>query len=68
MHLNESDKKELLQIARHTLEKYLAGNSIQEIKSLSPVLLQKTGAFVTLHKQGELRGCIGHLISDGPLW
>src|SRR5262249_53932652 len=26
------------------------------------------GAFVSLHKQGELRGCIGHLISDLPLF
>ncbi len=68
MMLSEADQKQLLQLARHTLEKYLAGNSIQEIESVNPALQQKTGAFVTLHRQEELRGCIGHLISQEPLW
>jgi AmmeMemoRadiSam system protein A len=27
----------------------------------------RQGAFVTLKKQGELRGCIGHLAEDTPL-
>ena len=26
------------------------------------------GAFVSLHKQGRLRGCIGHFGEDTPLW
>ncbi len=30
-------------------------------------LLQKCGAFVSLHKQGRLRGCIGHFGEDTPL-
>lgn len=68
MILSETDQKELLQITRHTLEKYLLGHSIQEIQSVTPALQQKTGAFVTLHRQGELRGCIGHLVSNEPLW
>lgn len=68
MMLSDENQKELLQLARHTLEKYLAGRSTQEIKSENPALQQKTGAFVTLHNHGDLRGCIGYLISEDPLW
>lgn len=28
--------------------------------------LPRCGAFVTLHLEGRLRGCIGHIISDDP--
>ena len=33
----------------------------------SEALAATCGAFVTLHKGGRLRGCIGHLSSDRPL-
>ncbi|WP_045216922.1 AmmeMemoRadiSam system protein A [Desulfonatronovibrio magnus] len=29
---------------------------------------EKLGAFVTLKIKGKLRGCIGHIIGDKPLW
>jgi len=35
---------------------------------LTPSLETECGAFVTLHKKGRLRGCIGHLTGDMPLW
>src|SRR4051812_8131075 len=28
---------------------------------------RRGGVFVTLHARGELRGCIGHIESDGPI-
>ncbi len=31
-------------------------------------LRQHCGAFVTLKKRGRLRGCIGHVVGDRPLW
>ncbi|GFK92942.1 hypothetical protein NNJEOMEG_00770 [Fundidesulfovibrio magnetotacticus] len=31
-------------------------------------LTEPLGAFVTLHLGGELRGCIGRIVGDGPLW
>lgn len=31
-------------------------------------LNEKFGAFVTLKRQGRLRGCIGHLVGDRPLF
>ena len=33
-----------------------------------PALNQKQGAFVTIKKEGELRGCIGAFQPDFPLW
>ncbi len=65
--LNKSQRQILLKIARDTLENYLAGRKLPELKSDDPVLLEKRGVFVTLRKKGELRGCIGTLIPQEPL-
>ncbi|MGC8633273.1 MAG: AmmeMemoRadiSam system protein A [Candidatus Limnocylindrales bacterium] len=37
-------------------------------RALPPVLLTPAAAFVTLHEGGELRGCMGTLEFDRPLW
>jgi len=68
--LNQSDKNELLRIARSTIDVYLKENRIPEIdgSTLSPGLKTKVGVFVTLKKAGELRGCIGHFEADKPLF
>jgi AmmeMemoRadiSam system protein A len=66
--LTEQDQQDLLRIARESLEIYLRGQDPRPIRSELPNLLHPVGAFVSLHKQGELRGCIGHLISDLPLF
>ncbi len=66
--LNETAQKELLSIARKTLESFLRGDNTTSIQTSLPTLQQKTGAFVTLHYHGELRGCIGHLVSNIPLF
>lgn len=68
--LSELEKKELLSIARNTIREYLNSYktiSLEEDK-LPPALLQKAGAFVTLKKKGELRGCIGHFEADNPVY
>ena len=36
--------------------------------ALPPVLLTPAAAFVTLHERGELRGCMGNLEFEQPLW
>jgi len=68
--LTDSDKKELLQIARTTIKTYLQESQTAsiDVESLSTSLLSKAGAFVTLKKAGELRGCIGHFEADKPLY
>ncbi|MCL5408811.1 MAG: AmmeMemoRadiSam system protein A [Candidatus Omnitrophica bacterium] len=66
--LNEKQKKELLKIARETLEYYLAGKHLPEIKISDPLLKEKRGVFVTLHNKGNLCGCIGMIIPEEQLY
>jgi len=67
-YLNEQARKELLSIARNTLEKYLAESKVSRIEPSAPVLREHAGAFVSLHKGGELRGCIGQITQDRALY
>jgi len=68
--LGSIEREKLLSVARETIASYLTDRSIPEIDpgSLPPALLQKAGAFVTLKKNGDLRGCIGHFEADKALY
>ncbi len=61
-------KKRLLEIARQTITEYLTTGKILSFPEADPRLLAVEGAFVTLHRAGELRGCIGNIIGRGPLY
>lgn len=52
----------LLRIARDSLECYARNGARIHVEdyALTPALQEKCGAFVTLRKHGELRGCIGY--------
>ncbi|MFH0732250.1 MAG: AmmeMemoRadiSam system protein B [Candidatus Omnitrophota bacterium] len=66
--LNQKQKTRLLEIARGTIENYInKKGAVLEIKEDDPVLNKELGAFVTLHKNGQLRGCIGNMIGRGAL-
>ena len=65
--LSDEDKRALKQIAYKSIKDSLDGKSISHPSTLTPHLLSKCGAFVSLHKQGSLRGCIGHFGEDTPL-
>ena len=69
--LSEDDKRKLKQIALQSIKDSLDGKPIGNLPPLtnhqSP-LKSKCGAFVSLHKQGRLRGCIGHFGEDVPLY
>ncbi len=65
--LSASDKLALLQLARQRIASRLDG-SVPEIKiEATPAMQAVMGAFVTLHKQGQLRGCIGEIFPRRPL-
>ena len=70
----EFEKKSLLRLVRDKIEnEFKNGDNKLPDHILYPIVtpaLQKTcGIFVTLNtKQGELRGCIGRIISDLPLF
>jgi AmmeMemoRadiSam system protein A len=61
------EKKELLKLARTTIEKYLEDRSKEYPKTKNSKFLEKRGVFVTLHKKGGLRGCIGYPLPTKPL-
>lgn len=65
--LTSEDRKMLKSIAYHTIKATLESKKYEPGK-LSDVLLTKCGAFVSLHKKGRLRGCIGHFGEDMPLY
>jgi AmmeMemoRadiSam system protein A len=50
----------LVQLARRTIEVYVTdGRRIDPPRVLAPEMEQRAGAFVTIHRHGQLRGCIG---------
>ena len=68
--LNEQDKESLLDISRETLDTYIRTSEIPEVASneIPEILRQHAGAFVSLYKNGQLRGCIGNFLPDQPLY
>jgi MEMO1 family protein len=68
--LSAKDKEMLLDISRKTLESYIRKGIVPTIDSaeLSPSLKANCGAFVSLHKNGNLRGCIGRFNADKSLY
>ena len=67
MALQESEKKALLKIARETMENYIRNGHTPSF-SAGGGLLEKRGAFVTIKKDGNLRGCIGIFNSEKTLY
>jgi AmmeMemoRadiSam system protein A len=66
--LEDTDKKELLRLARNTLEGYITAKEMPAYRTSSTALLENKGAFVSLHRGEELRGCIGQIYPDRELF
>jgi len=66
---DEKQKDCLLQLARRSIEHGIANKApVRVLLEDFDAELQQPGAtFVTLRKQGQLRGCIGSLSADRPL-
>ena len=65
--LSDDEKRLLKEIALTSIKDSLAGKEISHSSPLTTHLSAKCGAFVSLHKHGRLRGCIGHFGEDIPL-
>lgn len=65
--LSDGEKKILLRVARDTLEVWIKDRKRPAPPDAQGNLKVQTGAFVTLHKNGQLRGCIGNMIGQAPL-
>jgi MEMO1 family protein len=68
--LTETEKNILLDLAYNTINEYITNRKIISINDdkLTDALKTNCGAFVSLHKNGSLRGCIGNFSSDTPLY
>ena len=66
--LTSSEKRQLLEIARRSVESAVKEDKAHELPANLPASLMKDrGAFVTLKENGELRGCIGYTVAMQPL-
>ena len=55
-----TDLHPLVQLAKDTIENYVRhGKTIQPPEKLTPEMEKRAGTFVSIHKYGMLRGCIG---------
>ena len=66
--LTDEDKQLLKRIAAESIKARFDGRKFDASPFSNASLERKCGAFVSLHKQGHLRGCIGHFGEDVPLY
>ncbi len=69
--LTIDQQKKLLALARRTIQNALEGDGAPDPEEkgafADSIYAEKRGAFVTLHIQGKLRGCIGHIVGSRKL-
>jgi AmmeMemoRadiSam system protein A len=67
--LERPDQRQLLGLARQAIEAAVRHAPLAlATDTYSPVLSEPAAAFVTIHEHGELRGCIGLMRFEVPLW
>lgn len=66
--LNATDRHTLLAIARDTIVGAVTNLACQAPTVAAGPLTEQRGCFVTIKKQGALRGCIGNFMATRPLW
>ena len=57
----EASSHPLVRLAKEAVETFVRHGRVIEPKELSEEMLEQAGAFVSIKKSGELRGCIGTL-------
>lgn len=67
MSLTADEKRTLLELARATITAKANGEALPAPPPSTPALAETRGAFVTLHSNGRLRGCIGYIEGVRPL-
>lgn len=66
--LDLEEGRTLVKLARKTIRKYLEeGKKPDPLEDVSEALEKNRGVFVTLNKNGKLRGCIGRPLPTQPL-
>jgi len=67
MDISAADQEMLFKVARESIKAHLKGEKSVLPEVASPILKEPSGVFVTLHRRGCLRGCIGYLEACKPL-
>jgi AmmeMemoRadiSam system protein A len=67
MDISAADQELLFRVARDSIKAHLKGEKSVLPEVTSPILTAPSGVFVTLHRHGSLRGCIGYLEACKPL-
>ena len=49
----------VVELAKETVESYIREGKLPRLGELTPEMKERAGVFVSLHKHGQLRGCIG---------
>jgi AmmeMemoRadiSam system protein A len=65
--LSNDDCRVLLDLARRAICVAVSTKQILDIPPYPAALANPAGAFVTLHRDGRLRGCVGQVESSDPL-
>lgn len=65
--LSAAERRDLLWLARASIRSSLGGEARPEIP-LTPAMQELTAAFVSLHCEGQLRGCVGSVLPEKPLY
>lgn len=69
MNISIDEKRAMLKIARSSIESIFDNSKNIDIDLAKfPILNSRKGAFITLTKNHNLRGCIGYIISNLPLF
>jgi AmmeMemoRadiSam system protein B/AmmeMemoRadiSam system protein A len=65
-----ADRRYLLDLARRTVYDVVTTGRPPDVSAegLAPKFTESKGCFVTLTKRGDLRGCIGYIVAQGPLY
>ncbi len=66
--LTDGEKRALKEIAKTTIQCRLDGRPVPEFQGITETLREPRGAFVTLEKRHQLRGCIGFIHAIKPLY
>jgi AmmeMemoRadiSam system protein A len=64
---SDPDRRRLLRIARDAIVAHVGGASSENVVCHGEPSGLRGGAFVTLHRGDQLRGCVGHIEMDEPL-
>lgn len=67
---SREERRVLLDLARRSLTELVTNARLPDAKATDfpPRCAEEKGSFVTLTKGGVLRGCIGNILPNGPLW